>query len=198
MAVVVSVVLCGCTTLTEMTAGDNQTTSGSSMYQQGTMQSEAASGRSLELADYVKEMIADMALNMRNVDENAKVAVTSFVRSSSDYTQTEPLSLELADVFISELHKFGFTAIDFKVTSYIRVSPDGDFVLTRDYLELSDTVDADYVLVGTYNQHKNNIVVHARIVDLESQTVLATGDTRLPRQFASGLAHHYLSGGGTL
>ena len=121
-----------------------------------------------------------MAMNMRNMKGDSSVAVTTFVRVDSDLTQTSTLSLELAEEFLSELHRFGLTTLDFKATNYIRVTSAGDFVLTRDYLELKNAISADYVLVGTYLVQPDGIRVHARIIELDTQTVLATGETTIP------------------
>ena len=170
--------LTGCNSIRQLTTG---TSAGNdAMYQRGTLSPSSASAPDSQLQDYVRQVVDDMAMNMRNVDNSANIAVTTFVRADSDLEHTSSLSFELAEAFMSELHRFGLTTLDFKVARYIRVTPEGDFSLTRDFLELKDTIDADYVLVGTYHVQQNGIRVHARIVELNSQAVLATGETTIP------------------
>ncbi|NVK54232.1 MAG: hypothetical protein HWE26_01345 [Alteromonadaceae bacterium] len=153
------------------------------LYQPGTMQHSQDRHLAQNIQGYAKLMVDDMAINMRNLDPEAKIAVTTFVRIDSDLTQTSALSLELAEAFMSELHRFGLTTVDFKAADYIRVTDNGDFVMTRDYLELKENISASYALLGTYLVQHNGISVHARIVELSSQTVLATGETTIPPEY---------------
>lgn len=180
--------LAGCALLAPDDTASSTKAGKSAMYQHGTMMARAESDKHLQLQDYVRQIVDDMATNMRNVDNDATIAVTSFVRADSSLDETSPLSFDLAEAFMSELHRFGLTALDFKVANFIRVTPDGDFAMTRDYLELRETVDADYALVGTYYVQQGSIRVNARLVDLSSRAVLATGETSLPSMFM-----HYLT-----
>jgi hypothetical protein len=44
--------------------------------------------------------------------------------------------------------------IDFKTTDYAGVTPTGDFVLRRDFLELTANFPLEYVLTGTLVKHQ--------------------------------------------
>jgi TolB-like protein len=163
----------------------NDPNSGSSLFQNATFTTSSSRSNQLELQDYVRELVAEMALNMNSVDSTAAIAVTNFVFADSEYNATDDLGFTLSDAFMQELHSFGFTTLDFKVTNFIRITPQGDFALSRDYQELNKDISISYILVGTLTHVQQGYILHARIVDIESKHVLATGKTLIPQKIAS-------------
>jgi TolB-like protein len=140
-----------------------------------------------ELRDYVRDLIAEMASNMRSVESSGAIAVTNFVYTDADYQSTNELGFALADTFMMELHQSGFTTLDFKVTDYIRITPEGDFAMSRDFLELEADIPADYVLVGKITDYKKGYRVLARIVDIKSKNILASGESFIPKKLVNML-----------
>jgi TolB-like protein len=162
--------------------GDGDHSAG--MYQSATFTPPAKS-LTLELEDYVRELVAEMALNMRSLDPSGAIGVTNFVFTRSDFQSTNQLGYAIADTFMMQLHQLGFETLDFKVTDYIRITPQGDFAMSRDYLELNTDTPVDYVLVGTLTDHKKGYRVHARIVDIRSKKILAVGESFIPRKLVN-------------
>lgn len=156
------------------------------MYQSATFTSPSKASP-LELRDYVRELVAEMALNIRSVDVSNAIAVTNFVSSDSDYQSTNELGFAIADSFMMELHQFGFKTIDVKVTDYIRVTPQGDFAMSTDFLELQADTPVDYVLVGKITDFKTGYKISARIVDIKNKNILASGESFIPKKFVSTL-----------
>ena len=156
------------------------------MYQSATFTAPAKS-LTLELEDYVRELVTDMTLNMRSLESSGTIGVTNFVFTGSDYQYSHPLGDALANTFMMQLHQRGFETLDFKVTDYIRITPQGDFAMSRDYLDLGSGVSVDYVLVGTLSDHKKGYRVHARIVDIKSKKILAAGESFIPRKLLNTL-----------
>jgi TolB-like protein len=156
-----------------------------SMYQNATF--APAKSLTLELEDYVRELVADMTLNMRSLESSGAIGVTNFVFTGSDYQSSNPLGDALANTFMMQLHQFGFETLDFKVTDYIRITAQGDFAMSRDYLELDLGTPVEYVLVGTLSEHKKGYRVHARIVDIKSKKILAAGESFIPRKLVNTL-----------
>lgn len=79
-----------------------------------------------------------------------------------------------------ELHKFRIPVLDFKATDYIRVTGEGDFLLSRDYLDLNSSLPIEYVLTGTMAKHQGGVLVNARILGIESRAVVASAQTLIP------------------
>lgn len=142
----------------------------------------AYKGRPLakHIGDYVKVMTQDLIGNMEYVTTKTPIAVTHFALLDSDLQQTNLLGHQMAESFVHELHKFRVPVIDYKATNYIRVTNDGDFLLSRDYLELSANLPMEYVLTGTLTKHQGGYLVNARILGLASKAVVASAQGLVP------------------
>jgi TolB-like protein len=136
----------------------------------------------------VRGLMHDVINTMEHVNESTSVAVASFVFLDSDYYQGSLLGNQIAESFLHELNLFGIRVLDYKVTDFIRVTPQGDFALSRDYEELSDNVAAQYVLSGTLTQHRDGVLVHARIVNIASKQVVATAQDLIPSRIVNALS----------
>jgi len=142
----------------------------------------AYKGRPLtkHIGDYVKNMTQDLIANMEYVNEKTPIGITHFALLDTDLQQTDLLGRQMAESFLHELHKFRVPVIDFKATEYIRITEAGDFVLSRDYLELSSSLPIEYVLTGTMTKHQGGVLVNARILGMESRAVVASAQMLVP------------------
>ena len=142
----------------------------------------AYKGRPLakHIGDYVKNMTHDLIGNMEKVTTQTPIAVTHFALLDSNLQETNLLGHQMAESFVHELHKFRIPIIDFKATDYVRVTQSGDFLLTRDYLELDTDMPMEYILTGTLTKHQGGYLVNARILGLVSKAVVASAQTLIP------------------
>ena len=142
----------------------------------------AYQGRPLtkHVGDYVKNMTQDLISNMEFVTNKTPVAVTNFAMLDSDLQQTNLLGQQMAESFMHELHKYRIPVVDYKATDYIRVTDNGDFLLSRDYLDLNSSLPIDYVLTGTMAKHQGGVLVNARILGIESRAVVASAQLLIP------------------
>ncbi|MBU2979750.1 FlgO family outer membrane protein [Alteromonas sp. C1M14] len=142
----------------------------------------AYQGRPLHkhVGDYVKNLAQDLVSNMEYVSNKTPVAVTDFAMLDSDLQHTNLLGHQMAESFMHELHKYRIPVVDYKATDYIRVTADGDFLLSRDYLDLNSRLPIDYVLTGTMAKHQGGVLVNARILGIESRAVVATAQLLIP------------------
>jgi TolB-like protein len=132
------------------------------------------------VGDYVQNMTQDLISNMEYLTDKTPVGVTNFALIDSNLKRTNLLGYQLAESFIHELHKFRIPVIDFKATEYIRVTEHGDYLLTRDFLELTDKAPIEYILTGTLTKHQGGYLVNARILGLKSKAVVATAQMLMP------------------
>jgi TolB-like protein len=136
---------------------------------------------------YVRGLMQQLVGNMQYVNTSTPVAITSFVMLDSDYQRSDILGKQIAESFIHEVHKFGIPVLDFKTTEYIRVTPQGDFILSKDYLELEGDLPIKYVVAGTMTQQLNGMLINARVIGLESKAVVASAQGFLPTAIVNGL-----------
>lgn len=132
------------------------------------------------IGDYVQNMAQDLISNMEYVTDKTPVGVTHFALTDSDLNKTNLLGYQIAESFIHELHKFRIPVMDFKATDYIRVTETGDFILSRDFLELKHKMPMQYILTGTMTKHQGGYLVNARILGLQTKAVVATSQMLVP------------------
>ncbi len=136
---------------------------------------------------YVRGIMQDLVENLQYVNDKTPVAVSSFVYLDANYNSTTLLGNQLAESFMHELHTFGLPVVDFKTTDYMRVTPSGDYVFSRDYLELSQEQSFNYVLAGTLVNHQSGVLVNARIVGLMSKAVVGSAQGFIPQSVIDAL-----------
>lgn len=130
---------------------------------------------------YVQGMMQDLMANLDQLKPQMVIGVTSFVYLDGAYDATDLLGNQLSESFMHEVHQFGLGVVDFKTTDYIRVTPAGDFVFSRDFTELKEEQPIEYVLGGTLVQHQGGTLVNARLVSVSSKQVLATAQGFIPQ-----------------
>ena len=77
----------------------------------------------------------------------------------------------------------------------MRVTPSGDFVFSRDYLELNQDQNFNYVLAGTLVSHQGGVLVNARIIGLASKAVVGTAQGFIPQSVVDALNSSYRTDG---
>lgn len=140
-----------------------------------------------QLNHYVQAMMHDLIAVMDPSVADSIFAVTSFVYLDGSYDDTDLLGNQLAESFMHEVHQFGLALIDFKTTDYIRVTPSGDFVFSRDFLELREEQPIEYVLGGTLVRHQSGVMVNARLVGIGSKRILASAQGFIPQPVITSL-----------
>jgi TolB-like protein len=60
------------------------------------------------------------------------------------------------------------------------VTHQGDFALSRDWKDLAQEQDVQYVLTGTMLRQEGGVLVNARVVGMQTRIVVATAQGFLP------------------
>ena len=141
---------------------------------------------------YVQSMMHDLVANLDQANPQMVIGMTSFVYLDGPFDQTDLLGNQLSESFMHEVHQFGLGVVDFKTTDYIRVTPQGDFVFSRDFMELREEQPIEFVLGGTLLRHQGGTLVNARLVSVASKKVAATAQGFIPQHVVDAL---YQSGG---
>lgn len=132
------------------------------------------------VGDYVRNMAQDLVANMEYVTERTPVAVTHFSLIDSDLKETNLLGQQMAESFVHEFHKFRMPVVEFKATQFIRVTETGDFVLSRDFLDLKNETPIQYVLTGTMTKHQGGFLINARMLGMQSNVIVASAQSFIP------------------
>ena len=114
------------------------------------------------------------------------IAVASFVDLDT-LKDTNWMGQQIEESFIYELNRRGEVVVDFKTTGNIQVTPQGDFVMSRNYKDLSSRLPISRILTGTFSRNQQGILVNARIIDLRTKMVETTAQSLIPKQYWPGL-----------
>ncbi|GAA0360095.1 hypothetical protein GCM10009092_25390 [Bowmanella denitrificans] len=130
------------------------------------------------LADYVEQMVLSMDDNALS-QSNEGIVVASFVDLDESLTHTSMLGNQLAEQFMQQLRKQGYSVTESKATGRVTITERGDIVYSRDNRTLRQ---GEYccVLSGTLVYSPVGIEVNSRLFDLQSQAVLASASTVIP------------------
>lgn len=113
------------------------------------------------------------------------IAVTSIVNLGT-LESTNPLGQQLAEDFVHELHRRGEVVLDYKITGSIKVTPEGDFSMSRDWTELSKRIPAGRILTGTMARNESGMVLNMRIINMRTRMVEATSQGFVPNDMLTG------------
>lgn len=144
---------------------------------------------------YIRGIMQDMVENLQYVNDKTPLAVSSFIYLDDDYNDSTLLGNQISESFMHELHTFGVPVIDFKTTDYMRVTPSGDYVFSRDYLELTKEQSFNYVLAGTLVNHQGGVLVNARIIGLTSKAIVGSAQGFIPQSVVDSLDSSYSTDG---
>jgi len=136
---------------------------------------------------YVRGLMQDLIGNLQYVNQSTPVAVTSFVLLDGALDKTSLLGNQISESLMHEIHKFGIPVLDFKVSEMLNITPEGDFILSRDYTKLSGDIPIRYIVTGTLVKHQGGYLVNARVVGIESKAVVASAQSFIPADVAGAL-----------
>ncbi len=132
------------------------------------------------LTESVDKMAVQLFASQRFVTEKTPIAVTSFV-DLANFDEVGPVGNQLAESFVYQLQSNGLRVVEYKAPGYIKVTPKGDFALSRDYTELQAKIPIDYILTGTYSKQKEGLLVNVKLFAAESRIVVATAQGLVPK-----------------
>ena len=117
--------------------------------------------------------------NMDRSTEDASYIVTSFSRLDK-LNDTSSFGRLLAENLIHELQVRNWQVYDVRLTKDIVMTESGEFILSRDIKKIRDSYKVTGVVTGTYAVNGGSVIVNARAIDLESGTVISSGQIHVP------------------
>ena len=142
------------------------------------------SGPAFELAQEVAHWLKDGPAMDR-------IAVTTFV-DVNDFNRTSSFGRSMTDALMALLHRHGFQVVELRKTrNFLIEKGKGEFYLSRNITEIAARQSVSAVLVGTYTEGLNVVIISTRLISAADGQVLSTGLLELPK--SRNLA--YLLGG---
>lgn len=147
------------------------------------------------ITHYVRGIMHDLVENLTEVTSQTPIAVTSFVFVDSDLQTTSLLGNQVSESFVHEIHQFGIPVVDYKLMDNLKITDKGDFVYSRDYTKLSSSVEIDYILTGTLAKHVGGYLLNARIIDIQTKSIVSSAQGFVPEHIARGVLNHQSKNG---
>lgn len=147
-----------------------------------------ASPAQVSVSGYSTQLANQILSTVRGVYSGDRVVVTSPVWLESGMTESSLLGLQLQQDLSAELHAMALNVVEYKLTDGIRVTPNGDFALSTNYLELRELQAADFILVGTLVNRDTSLLVSLRLLNFTTQVVVATAQVAIPHEVADELS----------
>lgn len=130
--------------------------------------------------DYFVDSLTDQLVTSNTgMSSRTPIAITSFV-DLQQVDQTNWLGNSVTEGFMFQLQRRGFKVIDYKTTGNIRVTSKGDFAFSRDWKDLVQEQEVDYVLTGTMLRQDGGVWINARVIGMQTRVVVASAQGFLP------------------
>ena len=131
---------------------------------------------------YIADTLED---NLRHaISPNQPILVASFVNVNR-LDQASTFGHIISEQIGSRFAQKGYKIIEMKLrqNSVFIKEGKGEFLLSRDCLDLSKEYDSSAVIVGTYGEGYKTLYVSARIVRVSDSEVIASADYGIPMKF---------------
>ncbi|MCL1040852.1 hypothetical protein L2712_04185 [Shewanella marisflavi] len=87
--------------------------------------------------------------------------------------RTNALGLQIQQGLIAAMHDHQFNLVDINVGENLRVTEQGELILTRDWRQLPTDLPVEHVLASTMSLNPNGVVINSRIVNVTNNRVVS-------------------------
>ena len=115
----------------------------------------------------------------RPVVKFPKIAITTLVDTDT-FETSGFLGRELSEIFVHELNRRNINVVEYKLTGSISVNKHGEYVYSRDFKKIAKSAFATHILAGTISRDKFGVILAARIVNMQDQSVLGSSTAFIP------------------
>lgn len=133
----------------------------------------------LSVTEALNLMAEQLDANTKHKSAYPAVLAATFVNLDR-IDDTSPLGRLLTEGLVARLQVRGWNLYDVRLSKAVAVTPEGEFVLSRDPKRLEYQYATAAALTGTYTVTSNEVIVHARITDVATGVVVASSEVRLP------------------
>ena len=142
---------------------------------------EAAALRT-EIQGLANELFRNLAdADPENGDLGKGILVCTFVELKK-LSRTSSLGRYVAEQLMNEMQRHHYEVVEIRKSQAVMLQEKrGEFGLSRNPAEVSQSVAAGAMLTGTYTPSKDSIVINARIIDNRSAKLLSSATAIIPR-----------------
>lgn len=94
-----------------------------------------------------------------------------------DMTGSNALAQQLQQGLMASFHRQQFNVVDLNLAEVLRVTPEGDFMLSRDWQRLSSNLPVEHIVVSTMSLATNGMAINSRVVSTVNNRVVSASQT---------------------
>lgn len=134
-----------------------------------------------EISGPAFELAQEVARWMKDDPAMDRIAVTTFV-DVNDFNRTSSFGRSMTDALLALLHRHGFQVVELRKTrNFLIERGKGEFYLSRDIREIAAMQNVSAVLVGTYAEGLNMVIISTRLISAADGRIISTGLLELPK-----------------
>lgn len=145
---------------------------------------EANQDQTLTIHDHVTRIGNKLFKSSKHIKLKQGVAIGTFIPinklNGNSLPSDDFLGHQIQESFVTVGTQAGLNIIEFKTTPAITFKENHDLMLSRDAKRVDESINAQYFLTGTYTEQEHSYIVNARIIDLETKTVVAAATDYIP------------------
>ncbi len=130
------------------------------------------------ISEYTEQLVAVLVDKSRGHEFDAPIAVPPFLSFVSETAYSDKLALEIPESIIANLHNEQLQAAEYKLTPPL---PDDDLPYASMVKSLKKSQKFGYVLKGTIRQNPHGVTLFVKIIELETEAVIASTAKHLPQ-----------------
>lgn len=128
------------------------------------------------------EVIANELDREMYVDKDSQIAFTSLV-NLNDFQKSNKFGRLFSETLMTQMEIRGFNVIEYRGDAIVTKNKEGEFHLNR--ARVSSIKDNNVLLlVGTYSQMDDSVIVNVRIVQKDTQELVSAASVYMPVQGA--------------
>ena len=108
------------------------------------------------------------------------IVVTSYVKLAN-FSETSSFGLVMGEQMLSRLASYGFKVRETRIKDVFYQGKNGEYALTREFTRMAHEMDADLVLVGTYMETRQHVLLNTRLVDFRNNEIISSYDCQIPK-----------------
>ncbi len=145
-----------------------------------TAEEQALRQRSREgLKPYADRLVEEVARSVPDSGEKPRVAIATPVDVAS-LEHTDWLGRELAEYFVAGLHRQGYRVLEYKLTGWLEITPNGDYIYSRNWQKLAGKANITHILSGTMSRNDDGVMIYGRLVNMKNSVVEGASDIFIP------------------
>ncbi|MBY5992922.1 FlgO family outer membrane protein [Ferrimonas balearica] len=133
------------------------------------------------LNDLAQAIARDLVRHHDNLDTTQLTAVTTPVMLEQ-FEQSSLFARQLGEALLAALHQQGLNLVDLNGSDRVRITEQGNLMLSRDFESLASQLPVDQVVVATVATSRDSVQIHSRLISVANRRVLSASQSSVPWQ----------------